>query len=333
MHATMTHSSKQYGRAAVFAAAILAAAALAACGPESSAVGTADRTFAVSGPVRLELENGSGDSRITVGSPGEVRVHAEFRVHGWPWEDPQRKLKEIAADPPFSQESNLIRIGHGGWEMNSVSADYSISVPPETEMRGVAGSGNLDVNGIAGPANFVLGSGNLSAAAIGNDTRAMTGSGDITLTDIQGQIEVTAGSGNIVIHGAKDEVRTRTGSGNIRIERPGGNVVAATGSGNVEVRDAAADVRVHAASGEITVDGNPSPTSFWDIRASSGDVTLHVPANASFRFSGRSSSGDINVGVPSVTEGVSGKHDYQARIGDGKARVEIETSSGDISLR
>jgi DUF4097 and DUF4098 domain-containing protein YvlB len=46
----------------------------------------------------------------------------------------------------------------------------------------------------------------------------------------------------------------------------------------------------------------------------------------------RSSSGDINVTAPSVTEGTPGKHDFQARIGDGKARVEIETSSGNISL-
>jgi hypothetical protein len=32
-------------------------------------------------------------------------------------------------------------------------------------------------------------------------------------------------------------------------------------------------------------------------------------------------------------EGTSGKHEFQARIGDGKARVEVTSSSGDISLK
>jgi hypothetical protein len=32
-------------------------------------------------------------------------------------------------------------------------------------------------------------------------------------------------------------------------------------------------------------------------------------------------------------EGTAAKHELRARIGDGKARAEIQTSSGDISLR
>jgi DUF4097 and DUF4098 domain-containing protein YvlB len=328
----MAQSKQQFTLATFATAALLAAAYLAGCGPEASAVGTADRTFTVSGPVRLELENGSGDSRVTVGAPGEVRVHAEFRVHAWPWDDPDRTLKNLVANPPFSQEDSLIRIGHSGWDMNMVSADYSVTVPPDTQMKGMAGSGNLDVNGITGPANFIVGSGNISAAAIANDTRAVVGSGNVTLTDTQGRVDVTSGSGNLVVRGAKDEVRARAGSGEIRIEQPAGNVVAEAGSGNIELRGATADVRLHTGSGEINLEGNPAPSSFWDIRASSGDVELHVPSSASFRFYARSSSGDINVSAPSASEQSQGKHDFQARIGDGKARVEIETSSGNISV-
>jgi hypothetical protein len=328
----MAQSRKRITRATLMTATLLAAAFLAGCGPQTSAVGTADRTFTVSGPVRLELETGSGSSRVTVGSPGEVRIHAQFRVHAWPWENPDRTLKDIAANPPFSQDDNLIRIGHSGWDMNNVSADYSVTVPPDTQMRGVIGSGDLDVNGIAGPASFTVGSGNISAAAIMNDIRTTVGSGNGTFTDTQGRIEVTAGSGNVVVRGAKEDVRARAGSGDIRIEQPGANVEAQAGSGNIELRGAMADIRVRTGSGDITVDGNPAPSSYWDIHAGSGDVRLRIPSNASFMLYARSSSGDINVTAPSVTEGTPGKHDFQARIGDGKARVEIETSSGNISL-
>jgi putative adhesin len=328
----MTHSKTPIPLVALVTAAILAAACLTGCGADTGAVGTADRTFTVDGPVRLELQNGSGDSRVVVGAPGEVRIHAEFHVREWLWGNPDQTLKDLVANPPFSQDGNLIRVGGSRWDMDMVSVEYSITVPSDTEMRGTSGSGNLDVSGIAGPATFITGSGNIVATAITSDMHALVGSGDVTFTDTQGRVDVIAGSGNIVVHGGKGEVRARTGSGDVRIEHPGANVVAEAGSGNVEVRDAAGDVRLHTGSGDITLDGDPAPSSYWDIRASSGDVRLHVPSSASFRFYARSSSGDFDVAVPSAAEQSQGKHEYQARIGDGKARVEIVTSSGDVSL-
>lgn len=317
----------------MLACAILALASLAACGPESSAIATVDRTYNVSGPVRLELTNGSGSSRVSVGPVGEVRIHAELRVHAWPWDDPDRKLKELVANPPFSQEGDLIHIGASGWTPTDFSADYTVTVPPDTQMRGFSGSGNLEVDGIAGPANFTVGSGNIRATRIQNDLHVVVGSGNATFTDAKGRIDATTGSGEVVVRGAKGDVHARTGSGEINIEQPGGNVEAMAGSGNIEVRDATADLRLHSGSGEITIDGNPGPANFWDVRASSGDVSLHVPSGASFRFYAHSSSGDINVSGPSASETSSnGRHDYEGRIGDGKARVEVETSSGSISL-
>jgi DUF4097 and DUF4098 domain-containing protein YvlB len=59
---------------------------------------------------------------------------------------------------------------------------------------------------------------------------------------------------------------------------------------------------------------------------------LHVPSNASFRLHARSKSGDIDAAIPIMMEGTAAKHELRARIGDGKASVEIQTSSGDISL-
>jgi hypothetical protein len=329
----MNDSRKLIGLATLVTVAILAAACLAGCGPEASAVGTADRTFTVNGPVRLELQNGSGNSRVLVGSPGEVRVHAEFRVHQWLWGNPDQTLKELIADPPFSQDANLIRVGGSHHDMEIISIEYSVTVPPDTQMHGMSGSGDLDVSGIAGPVNFIVGSGNILAKAVMNDAHAVVGSGNVTFTDSQGRIDVTSGSGNVVIHGAKGEVRARTGSGDIRIEHPGANVVAEAGSGDLDVRDATGDIRLHTTSGNITLDGSPAPSSYWDIRASSGDVRLHVPSSASFRFYARSSSGDFDVTVPSAAEQNQGRHEFQARIGDGKARVEIETSSGNISVQ
>jgi DUF4097 and DUF4098 domain-containing protein YvlB len=315
------------------ACALLSAAALAGCIDETGATGSVDRSYTVSGPARLELTNGSGNSRVSAGAAGQVTIHAEFHVHAWPWDDDSaEQLKELVANPPFTQSGDQIRIGEIGWHHGGYSADYTITVPPDTQMRGISGSGNVEVDGIAGPADFKLGSGNVRATGIKNDVQAIVGSGNATFTDTQGRIEASAGSGEVIVRGVKGDVRAHTGSGEIRIERADGNVEAGAGSGNVEVRDATADLRIHTASGEIRVEGNPGASNFWDIRASSGDVSLHVPPNASFRFYAHSSSGGIHTGLSSLHEESGGRHELQARVGDGKARVEIGTSSGDISL-
>src|SRR6202050_4609383 len=94
--------------------AACAALVLAGCRPQSSAEGAFDKTFTGNGPVGVEMTNGSGDAHISAGAPGEVRVHGDIRVHSWSEKDGQERAQQLAANPPLSQESNLIRIGGAG---------------------------------------------------------------------------------------------------------------------------------------------------------------------------------------------------------------------------
>ncbi len=319
--------------AIVTLSAAFALTVLGGCIAESGMQGTFDRTFTVNGPVQLEVTTGSGDVHISQGTTGQVHIHGEIHARGWSREDARGKAAEIEANPPISQENNLIRVGGVGRRADNVSVDYTIEVPANTELHSVAGSGDVDVRGIQGPATFTAGSGNITASEIGNDVQALAGSGDVKISTIQGQVQVTTGSGDISVRSAKGAVRVRTGSGDVQMDVPNDEAVAATGSGDVEVSGARADLRIHTGSGNITIDGNPGASNYWDFRASSGDVTLHVPSDASFRLYAHSSSGDIDAQIPIQMEGTSAKHELRARIGDGKARVEVETSSGKITLR
>lgn len=315
------------------AAAVASAALLAGCMSTPGIQGTFDRTLKVNGPVQLELATGSGDVHVTTGAAGEVQVHGAIHARGWSDEDARQKLDQIESNPPISQDDNLIRVGGIRVGMGSVSIDYTITVPASTELHSHAGSGEVDVNGIQGPATFVAGSGNVAASGIGNDVQVIAGSGDVKIFGVQGQTQVATGSGDIAVHDAKGAVRLRAGSGDVVVERPSDAVVAETGSGNVTVNGATADLRVRTGSGTVSISGNPGANNYWDIHASSGDVTLQVPSNASFELYGHTGSGDINTQVPITMEGTTGKHELRARIGDGKARVEIQTSSGGITLR
>jgi hypothetical protein len=294
--------------------------------------GTVDRTFSVNGPVRLELTNGSGDSKVVVGSPGEVRIHAEYRVRSWSESSARRRTGEIRTNPPFSQEGNLIRVGGAGLHTNAVVFNYSITVPPETEIHAASGSGSIAMTGVKGPVSATTGSANISLSNLAGDVQAHSGSGTISLASIQGQVHATTGSGDIAIASVHGDVRIQTGSGVIRIASPAGAVVASTGSGSVSVADAMEDLRLRSGSGNIAVTGDPQGGTYWDFHTSSGNVALQVTPKASFRFYAKTNSGDIDAAIPVVMEGTAGKHALRARIGDGKGRVEVETSSGNVAL-
>jgi len=316
----------------ILTVAALAAASLVGCGEEPGVTGSFDRSFTVNGPVHLEISSGSGDVHISATPGNEVRIHGEVHAHAWGSTSKERLLEELKSNPPVSQEGNLIKVGQSSQAMRRTSIDYTIEAPAETEISCVASSGDVEVEGVQGPAMFVSGSGDVTARSIAKDVQIKTASGDLKLEEISGQIQITTGSGDVEIHTVKGAVRLGAGSGDVEITHPGDNVEASTGSGDVEVSDAVADLRLHTGSGEIKVDGNPGASNYWDLHASSGSVTVDVPQSASFRLYAHTNSGDIDPKIPVAMEGTVGKHELRARIGDGKARVEIETSSGDIEL-
>jgi DUF4097 and DUF4098 domain-containing protein YvlB len=310
-----------------------AALLLAGCRPQSSAEGTFDKTFTVNGPVRIELTNGSGDAHISAGAPGEVRIHGDIEARSWSEKDSQQRVQELAANPPLSQEGNLIRIGGSGLHNSNASVDYTLVVPADSEIHAATGSGDVEVDGIKGPANFVSGSGGITASNISGDVQALTGSGEIKFSQVQGQVQATTGSGDITLEDVHNQVRLRSGSGDMEITNPADALEASTGSGDITIKGASADIRLRTSSGDVVIEGNPAGSNYWDIRTSSGDVVLQVSPSASFRLMAHSSSGDIDAAIPIVMEGTTQKHELHARLGDGKARVEVQTSSGSVSLK
>src|SRR5215469_11898983 len=153
-----------------------------------------DRKFLVTGPVRLELTTNNDEARVIAGQSGQVEVHAEFRAKARLFHDSERRLNEMAENPPIAQEGNFIRIGGIGSHAGGIVADYTITVPPDADIHAMTGSGDIEVHGIKGRANFAGGSGTITASDIGGDVQAIVGSGTIRLADIQGMVQATAGS-------------------------------------------------------------------------------------------------------------------------------------------
>ncbi len=293
--------------------------------------GNFDRTLTVTGPARLYLSNGSGSTRIHAGAPGQIHIHGDFRVRGWLWGNPRRSAAELSQNPPIRQEGSLVHVGSPQFGAGAVSISYTVEVPPNTEVRVTTGSGDLNVGGIAGPVTATTGSGDVQMSEIQGDVNATAGSGDMRMEGIQGSAEITAGSGDVEMRSIGGRVRVKTGSGDITLSSPGNTVTVRNGSGDIRVTGASSDLRIRTGSGTVTVAGSPSVGSYWELHAASGDINLTVPPNAAFRFHAQSRMGSIQSHVP-MTIVEQSRRELRAVVGQGSARVEVETASGDVRL-
>ncbi len=323
----MTRQLRSASRIALLAVTV----AFAGCDVGPTVSGSFDRQFDVSGPVRLELSNVSGDVSITGSADGKVHVHGDVRASGMGFGSPQKRLDEILASPPVELKGDTLRVGKELSHVRNVSIAYTVEVPKETAVNSASVSGSQTVRNVKGPVQAESVSGTVQAEGIGKDVRLSSTSGSVTAENCGDDVRATSVSGNVSITKATGDVLARTVSGNVEVYSPGGRVDADTTSGTVEVRGANSDAKAHSTSGRVKVQGNPSGNAYWELKTMSGTVNIDVPTNANFHLSASAVSGQISTQVPIMIE-EQGKHSLRARMGSGGGRVEVHTVSGAIEV-
>jgi DUF4097 and DUF4098 domain-containing protein YvlB len=248
----------------------------------------------------LTVKNISGDIRVEPTSSGQATVTAVKRAgrHGDPEDVVVRQVStdrgiEICVLYPGSDDD-----GDCDWDGN--------------RRRGRNRGSNWDNNDtevtftVKVPANTNLNVGTVSGDVTGNgirgDTEARSVSGDVRLTDVVARI-----------------VEAVTVSGNVELLRVNADeVVAETVSGDVDF------------SGEIHKNGD------YDMKTLSGDVIMRIPKGTGADISGATFSGDFSTSFPITTKATSRytrKQRINGTIGDGSARIRVESFSGDVELR
>jgi len=304
---------------------------LAGCGTGAASVGTFDRTYTVSGPIRLDLSNASGQIRITGTSDSKVHIHGDIRARGFVFNNPEKQARELSANPPIEQRPDIIRVGKNFTDLNGVSIDYTIELPHNAEVSTKVASGEQTISNLQGPVKIDSASGAIEVSKIERSVQVNSASGSIRAQDLGDDFHASAASGNLNVRNVKGDVRIHGISSSINITEPGGRVEAGTTSGSVEVSGAGNDVSASSVSGRVSVRGNPSGNSYWNLKTTSGTVEVGVPPSANFHLSAQAVSGNINTGIPIVIEDQD-KHSLRARVGNAGGRVEIHTISGGIRV-
>jgi hypothetical protein len=282
----------------------------------STAQGTFEKTFQVSGPVDLEVQTRSGDIIVRSGPAGSVSIRGKIFVSDrWLAGNRHGEVAEIEQNPPLRQDGNNIRIDYVN--VRDISVDYEITVPADTTVRAHTGSGDQTIEDIHGNCDLQSGSGDMKLSRLNGEIRLQTGSGDVRAREIAGPVRGGAGSGDIEVE--------ETGAGDIDLH---------TGSGNITVRGIQGGFRAEAGSGDITAEG--TQTGAWEIRTGSGNVHVRLPSNAAFDANISTHSGTLDVDAP-ITMTVQGRVQETRKHIEGKVRgggplLTLHTGSGDIHI-
>ena len=262
--------------------------------------GNFEKTLSVTGRVRLDVSTHTGVIRVMRGEAGSVRVRGVLRARsplfmglfvGGP---PMERIRMIEKQPPVHQDGNTIGIGDvtDRWLLRGINLLLEITTPADTEIRALADSGDVRIEGIDGPVECETDSGEIKVSNIGSDVRAHTDSGGIHIEAIKGPVDVRTDSGHIEALEIEGTIDAKTDSGDIRLSQTKVAAVCA--------------------------------------QADSGRIRVQLAASGGYSVRARTDNGRIE--LPVMTRQRLSKHELEGDIRGGGSVVDLETDSGDIEV-
>ncbi|MCX6543091.1 MAG: DUF4097 family beta strand repeat-containing protein [Acidobacteria bacterium] len=270
----------------------------------------------------FELSNIAGDIVITGGSGDHVIIAAVKKGRT------AEELKEVTIEVTAAANRVEVRTRYPERRgSNSVSVDYTVTVP-----RGAA----LIVRSI---------------------------SGDEKVSAVDGEMHLNSISGNVTVASAADVRAVKSISGNVHVQasKSTGALSASSVSGNVKLMDVrASELEVNSISGNVTCDQIVTPRAA--LKSVSGNITFGGPLAKGGRYELTSHSGDVSIvvsdkmGIELSASTFSGevtsdlaltpkaggdstrgrgrrmRQTLQGTFGDGSAVLQVTSFSGDIKI-
>ncbi|HJU38516.1 MAG TPA: DUF4097 family beta strand repeat-containing protein [Tahibacter sp.] len=169
--------------------------------------------------------------------------------------------------------------------------------------------------------------------------------GDVQIDSVSGRVRVGAQSrrlrvenvsGDVEFDGKAAEAEVQTVSGDVRVRGVGGRTRFETVSGAVRVVASAplTDTSAGTVSGDIEINGELAKGGRMHVETMSGDVRIGFASNVSARIQAESFSGTLRSDFGTVEKREHGPgSSLDARVGDGEGDVDIDSFSGDVTLR
>ncbi len=202
----------------------------------------------------------------------------------------------------------------------------------DSDVRANTSSGDVEIKNIRGKIASAVSAGSIGAMNIGGDADLKTESGRIYAKNISGNVKAETSSGRMELAGLGGDLNCTIEYGTVIVE----------GVGGIEYRGISAEARFIDVRGAIDASTASGATSFrvtpekdvdYRIIASSGDISLrflHLMEGGYILRAG-TTSGEISVHLPIDIKNV-GRNNISGVVREGKAKVFVETASGNINI-
>ena len=260
----------------------------------------ADTTLAVRSGGRLEVSNFSGSVSVSAWARDAVRV----RVHS-----------ESGTAVDVSPEMGGLSISSSARRGPPGQTEFEITAPTWMPIE------------ISGPMNDVQVDGSkasIKVDTVNGDVTVRGGSGDIELSSVQGDVEVTGASGHLKLSAINQGVTATHVSGQAEIETVNGDIVL----DDVQLDEAEAS----SVSGSVWFRGALKDQGRYQLETHAGDIQLVMPDQPSARVTVSTYSGELSSDFEIGIKKLNSKENVAFTLGNGGARVGLESFSGNIQL-
>ncbi len=288
----------------VAAAALVAVALAVGAFGAAAAAESVDRTLEAPADGTVVIENVAGSIQVVGWDREEVQVTGTLG----------KGVEKLDFENDGRRTLVAVRIPRGAKKVEG--SHLTVKLPAGSRVEVSAVSADVSSEGVDGDLYLDSVSGDIEASGGSKQVEAETVSGDVRL-------DVTA-----------DRTRAKSVSGDLHVKGVEGEINLETVSGDCEVDGRSFDrVRATSVSGDLQFGGRLTAKGDYTFESHSGDVRLHLGARPNAEFDVSTFSGEIEVPFEGAERSKGGRgpgHELHVTVGDGGARVEISTFSGDV---
>jgi len=259
------------------------------------------------------------DTLISV-PPGSRLVMESFRGHvtinGWD-RDEMRVEGDHSRRTYFDvdRSGRTMRIRADSWG-GPAEVDYEIFAPAsmDIDIRGTFVS--ADIDGVEGEVRIYTTMGSINVRGGGSVVRAETVNGSVTVEDAIAEVVASSTNGSVTVTNVRGDITASSVSGSVWLE-------------GIE----SSGVTAETTSGSVHYDGTIEDGGRYTLSTHSGSVVLAMPENVNASFGVSVFSGNLDTEFPVTVTGTRRRGaPINFTIGDGSARVELQSFSGDVEL-
>jgi len=259
-----------------------------------------DTIVSVDPGARLVIESFRGEVTVRTWDRNEMRVVGEHS---------RRTVVDI------DRSRSSVRLRADAWA-GPAQVDYEITVPASmgVDIRGTFV--NADIDGVEG------------------EVTVFSTQGDISVRGGSGFIQLETVNGRVDLEGAEGSVEARSTNGSVTVTDAVGDIAVSSVNGRITLLGIeSSDVRAETTSGGVYYDGTIVDGGRYTLSTHSGDVVVGMQEGVNATFDVSTYSGNLDTAFPVTVTGTRARgRPFSFTLGDGSARVDLQSFSGDIEL-